>query len=498
MLRTSWHLLLAAVLLPAACGDDDSGVPATGGRRGTGGLGNGGSTGGVVTRGGADAGGAAGGDSRGGAPEGGNSGAGTDGGASSGAPSRGGAGGGGGAPEGGAGPVGGQGGAGADGGSTEGGSAGNAGAGGSQGTTAEPSCEFKLLQKLEPAVRPSGLLYATSLAVSNDTVLVGTDSGAYAFVPSGGVWQQQDFRFQHYIRRLGEYSAITGDTAALGGETGVLTFTRTGGVWSPQSELLWSDDPALPKTPLRVGFSGNDMLLIGAPFAKIGANDQQGAVYVFLKTGNTWTQQGAPLVASDAEPLKVFGTQMAVSGDTALVDSHPGLTGSPGGTDVFVRNGSSWTQQGPRLLPGGIGAIALDGDSAMITRYDGTFTAVHTFERSAGVWAETGPPLTVPFGDGQDAFGGALALAGDTALIGSASRAVTQFNQGIVEVFVRNSARKWVRVGRPLLDSQGQKNDLFGRIVAISPTVFVVQADTNRVGSGSGSAFVFSRTCTPD
>jgi hypothetical protein len=241
------------------------------------------------------------------------------------------------------------------------------------------------------------------------------------------------------------------------------------------------------------------MLLIGAPYATIGATSQQGAVYVFARSGDTWIQKGAPLVASDAEPGKAFAFQMAVSGNTAIVSSSQGLTGSPGGADVFVRNGSSWTQQGPRLLPGvGVVSIALDGDSALITRYEGTSSAVHTFERTAGVWAETGPPLRASFSDGADSFGIGLALAGDTALIGSATRAVTQFNQGVAEVFVRNSERRWVRVGRPLLDSQGQKDDRFGGIVAIAPSIFVVRAETNRAAPGLGSVFVFSRTCTPD
>jgi hypothetical protein len=87
-----------------------------------------------------------------------------------------------------------------------------------------------------------------------------------------------------------------------------------------------------------------------------------GAVYVFVRNGTTWSQQ-AYLKASNTGRHDHFGV-VSVSGDTVVVgvpneDSdatgvvHPGptlatsndLAPNAGAAYVFVRNGTTWTQQ---------------------------------------------------------------------------------------------------------------------------------------------------------
>ena len=83
-----------------------------------------------------------------------------------------------------------------------------------------------------------------------------------------------------------------------------------------------------------------------------------GAVYVFVRDGETWTQQ-AYIKASNAEADDLFGYSVSLSGDTLVVgalgeDSNAtGIDGDQNNNDastsgaayVFVRDGDTWTQQ---------------------------------------------------------------------------------------------------------------------------------------------------------
>src|SRR5439155_4383168 len=85
---------------------------------------------------------------------------------------------------------------------------------------------------------------------------------------------------------------------------------------------------------------------------------QAGAAYVFVRSGATWSQQ-AYLKASNTETYDVFGSSVAVSGDTVVVgavgeySNATGVNGnqsdnsapSSGAAYVFVRNAGFWTQQ---------------------------------------------------------------------------------------------------------------------------------------------------------
>ena len=79
-----------------------------------------------------------------------------------------------------------------------------------------------------------------------------------------------------------------------------------------------------------------------------------GAAYVFVRSGTTWTQQDY-LKASNPELDDEFGWSVAVSGDTIVVGAYyedsdgsgPGDNNAfdAGAAYVFVRDGATWTQQ---------------------------------------------------------------------------------------------------------------------------------------------------------
>jgi hypothetical protein len=112
--------------------------------------------------------------------------------------------------------------------------------------------------------------------------------------------------------------------------------------------------------------------VIGGPTDNSGA----GAAWVFTRSGSTWSQQGPKLVGSQENGKGNFGNDVALSddGSTAMIGG-PGDNGSTGAAWVFTRSGSTWEQQGPKLTGGGeVGAgrfgfrvaLSADGGTALI------------------------------------------------------------------------------------------------------------------------------------
>ena len=98
-----------------------------------------------------------------------------------------------------------------------------------------------------------------------------------------------------------------------------------------------------------VALSGDgNTALLGAPRENGGA----GAVWVFTRSGSTWTRQ-QQLTGGGESGAGWFGRSVAISadGDTALVG---GLVdhGDAGAVWVYTRSGSTWSQQGAKLLGG--------------------------------------------------------------------------------------------------------------------------------------------------
>ena len=116
-------------------------------------------------------------------------------------------------------------------------------------------------------------------------------------------------------------------------------------LFSQQQKLTASDGAAFDLFGRSVAISG-DTAVVGA-FQDDDAGNNSGAAYVFVRSGNTWTQQ-QKLTAFDAAANDLFGWSAAISGDTIVVGSYrdefDGVPGSfAGSAHVFVRTGTTWT-----------------------------------------------------------------------------------------------------------------------------------------------------------
>ena len=447
--------------------------------------------------------------------------------------------------------------------------------------------------------------FGFSVAASGDTVVVGAhleDSSstgingdqssndaanagaAYVFVRSGSSWTQQAYLKASNADSsdgFGLSVAISGDTVVVGAgredssATGIngnqsnngtrdsgaaYVFARSGSTWTQEAYLKASNTGQDDSFGTTVAIS-DDTVVVGASredSSTTGINGDQssnaaqssGAAYVFVRSGSTWTQE-AYLKASNAEELDRFGLSVAVSDDIAVVgttgedSSATGINGDQsdnaaancGAAYVFVRSGSTWTQEAylkasnAERLDGFGSSVAVSGDTVVVGAYlenssatgiDGdqlnnatnASGAAYVFVRSGSTWTQT-TYLKASNTDPGDQFGGSVAVSGDTIVVGAwqedSSAAGTNGDQsnnlaqysGAAYVFVRFGST-WTQAAY-LKASSSESGDYFGYSVAASGEIVVVGAfgedssatgldgdQSNDAAESSGAAYLFS------
>ena len=226
--------------------------------------------------------------------------------------------------------------------------------------------------------------HALSLSADGDTLAVGGGlaGGVYVFTRTRSSWSEQA-RLEASNADPRDFFgasvslAANGNTLAVSAMVGssgagaVYVFTRSNSEWSQQAYIKASNtDPG--DSLAVVSLSGDGQTLAVAArsedSAATGVNGNQddnsaseaGAVYVFARSGSSWSQQ-AYIKASNTDPgdwlgstvnLNTDGTVLAVGAvnesSSAVVvngDQDDNSASEAGAVYVFARNGDSWSQQ---------------------------------------------------------------------------------------------------------------------------------------------------------
>lgn len=98
-------------------------------------------------------------------------------------------------------------------------------------------------------------------------------------------------------------------------------------------------------------------LSIAGDYVLIGASEEdsfKGSAYIFVRSGNGWIEK-AKLTASDATTWSFFGASVSLSEDYALIGA-PGRGGDldHGAVYIFIRTGDTWIEQAKLMLFPGI------------------------------------------------------------------------------------------------------------------------------------------------
>jgi hypothetical protein len=363
---------------------------------------------------------------------------------------------------------------------------------------------------------PNDLL-GFAVSVSGDTLVAGAPfhglsaGSAYVFVRSGATWSQEQKlaasdpspfdRFAFSVSVSGDTlvaGAISGDGPAGIDVGSAYVFVRAGTTWSQQQELNAADGAGSDRFGYAVSLS-LDTAIVGAPLDDNAGGPDAGSAYVFLRVGTFWVDQ-QKLVASDTAAFDNLGISVSLSGDTAVLGASaadlPGALDA-GSAYVFVRSGTTWTEQQKLAASDAAGfdllgwSVSVSGDTVVAgARLDDTATVFDTgsayvFVRSGTAWSEQQKLLASVSGAALDGFGGSVSLSGDTALIGApGDDSVTGTDVGSAYVFVR-SGSAWSEQQK-LVPPGGTTGDFFGAAAAVS-------GDTAAI-IGGGSAYLFVRS----
>lgn len=373
--------------------------------------------------------------------------------------------------------------------------------------------------RLVPAVQHTNDAFGISVAIDGNTLVVGAygeSSGlignpndtsasaagaAYVFTRSGTTWSQQAYlkpSNPHTGYQFGASVAISGDTLAVGSPnessiaTGVggddldvmsassgaaFVFTRSGVTWTQQAYVKATNTETFDHFGQKVALDG-DTLAVSAPGEDSNSTDvggdqannlatSSGAVYTYTRVAGVWSPD-AYLKATNTGQTDNFGFSLALSGDTLAV-------GAP-----------------------------FESSASAATPADNTATfagAAYVYTRTAGVWsaqqylkAAVPGGINAPFDTG-DNFGNSISIDGDTLVIGAAGEdgnATTiggdqnddsASGAGAVYAFTR-SGSTWTQAAY-IKASNGEADDHFGTTVAVSGLI-VAGCSTGEDSNASG------------
>jgi hypothetical protein len=248
-----------------------------------------------------------------------------------------------------------------------------------------------------------------------------------------------------------------------------------------------------------VSADGNILALGG-----YGDNSFVGAVWIFTRSGTTWTQQGTKLVGTGNTGSSSQGYSCALSADgNTLAVGGSDDNSQIGATWIFIRSGTVWTQQGTKLVgTGNIGsayqgsscALSADGNTLAVGGWndDTSNGAAWIFTRSGTAWTQQAK--LVGTGYLSQAFQGiSITISSDGNTVGSGGSG-DNFGIGAAWIFTR-SGTVWTQqtklVGTGVTNLSGQ-----GMSCSLS-----ADGNTFALGGGDdntyiGATWIFTRTRT--
>ena len=307
--------------------------------------------------------------------------------------------------------------------------------------------------------------------------------------------------------------AIDGDTAVVGmpgdddgtslnvGAAFVFT-SDSSGTWSQVAKLRASDPNAQDRFGLSVAVhedtSNGDTIVVGAPHH----SSSRGAVYVFTEPSDGWasTSTAAKLTASDRADDDEFGDSVAVDGDTVVVGAH-----NNNAAYVFTRLATGWANDTETLKLSGSGSssfgrsVAIDGDTIVVGAIgqDDDRGSAFVFIKPATGWANSPGTevanLTAYSRNKDDRFGRSVAIDGDTIVVGAYGN---DSNRGSAHVFTKPDTGWANSPGTEtakLTASVRNAEDHFGQSVAVDGDTVVIGADGLNNDENPGSAYAFTK-----
>lgn len=245
-----------------------------------------------------------------------------------------------------------------------------------------------------------------------------------------------------------------------------------------------------------------DTIAVGARRDDASGTDS-GAVYVFVRSGTTWSQQGGALLAKDAGANELFGAAIALDGDM-LVATSTVDNGNKGSVNTFTRSGTTWTRDTNDLTETRIGAnqtygvsvALLEGDTLVVGASgddDNGQTdsgSVFVYERENNAWVyKSNPHQSDP--EAYSYFGVRVAISGKYLLVGARGDDEEAADSGAAYLYSKNDSG-FFTYRQKITGSDIHASSNFGVSVDIDGDMLIVGADgQDGTVSDSGGAYLF-------
>lgn len=261
-----------------------------------------------------------------------------------------------------------------------------------------------------------------------------------------------------------------------------------------------------------------DLVAIGVPFHTLA--DRTGAVFLFRRDPidrHVW-QEVDELLAADGLDLDRFGTAISLDGETlAIGASHDGDDSHLDAGSVYIfrpnaQNPDSW-QEMVKITSDDVinfdlfgSAVALDGDTLVVgapgDRNFGSLLggSAYVFQRTSGPtesWQQVARLRAEASHPEDNSFGHSVALDGDVIVIGSLGSQDIQTTIGNAFVFYRDEGgpNNWGLV-KTLESMDSPPSDRFGHSVALRNDTILVGDSRHEINAEvgeTGAVFVFRR-----
>jgi len=368
-------------------------------------------------------------------------------------------------------------------------------------------------QKVTASDAANSDFFGNVVDVDGDYAVVGArlNFAAYIFYYNGSTWsEQQKIQETTFGSSFGYAVSISGDTVVIGSSntdvnspdgTKAYVYTRSGTTWSLQQKVDPSqaehDDFFGYQRTMKLDKSNNNQFIAGSS-SEDESYSAEGAVYIFTRSGTTWTEQQR-IVPADGAINSNYGITADIAGDYAVFGGRPGNNFA---VYVWTRSGTTWSQQTTITQPSGHTnsqyaydsglSINSTGDTIAVGAYGNTSTQagkVFIFTRSGTTWTNQAVIQPSDTANG-DYFGWDCQLdtTGDTLVVG----AKLASTGGKVYVFTR-SGTSWTEQ-KDFTASDVAANWEFGEDVAIDGSkgkIVVGARQYNSSNNGQGAVYIF-------
>lgn len=346
------------------------------------------------------------------------------------------------------------------------------------------------------------------------------DGAAYIYKREDNIWKQKRNRVR--IRMIpidpdgasafGVSVDISGETAVIGATGGNVGDDVSGAAyvftqneppfWNQHTKLVAGDRASGDQLGFAVAIS-DGQVIAGAPNHSAGGTSS-GAAYIFQqKEDGGWVEK---IKLSDGETASEdqFGISVAISGNLAISGAQQDDDVAPnaGAAYIFERSGSLWLQRAKLVADDAKAgdlfgnAVAISGETAIVGApgvddAGPEAGAVYVFIRSDTEWIQQAKFIGADIGM-FDKFGTAMAIHENTAIIGAYGKDETDIDTGAAYIFVRNGG-SWTQQAK-LTHLNPVQGDRFGFAVSVhGDNALIGVHRSDATGPDSGTAYIFTR-----